>query len=228
MKKIILIALITLITFGTINAQTAIGTDNPDSSAMLDVSSTTKGVLPPRMTKVQRDAIVNPAKGLLVYCTDCNAESMYLNLGTPAVPNWRPCTASTVANVTGVLHPTGISLTSNGVFNNTGSYIDLPPGKWMVNIVMILVGNANSWVRSSFSDNATTLVQTTDIVGSPLASGNSGPGALGEAVGFIIINNSTNAVKRYYYTANCDAGGAVNPFGGAANGENQIFAIPVN
>lgn len=43
---------------------------NPNSSAMLDVSSTTKGMLVPRMTKVQRDAIVAPADGLFVFQND--------------------------------------------------------------------------------------------------------------------------------------------------------------
>ena len=42
----------------------------PDASSMLDVSSTTKGLLAPRMTAVQRAAIGTPATGLLVYQTD--------------------------------------------------------------------------------------------------------------------------------------------------------------
>lgn len=42
----------------------------PDSSAMLDVQSTSKGLLIPRMTLAQRTAIVNPADGLMVYQTD--------------------------------------------------------------------------------------------------------------------------------------------------------------
>ena len=41
-----------------------------DSSAMLDVSSITKGLLIPRMTAQQKNAISNPATGLLVYQTD--------------------------------------------------------------------------------------------------------------------------------------------------------------
>jgi len=41
----------------------------PDSSAMLHISSTTQGFLPPRMTVVQRDLIVNPAEGLMIYNT---------------------------------------------------------------------------------------------------------------------------------------------------------------
>jgi Protein of unknown function (DUF1566) len=55
-------------------SQVGINTDNtaPDNSAMLDVKSTTKGFLPPRMTLLQRNAIPSPAAGLIVYCTDCN------------------------------------------------------------------------------------------------------------------------------------------------------------
>ncbi len=54
----------------------------PDPSSVLDVKSTTKGFLLPRMTRVQRDAIANPAMALMVYCTDCGpngALSIYAN-----------------------------------------------------------------------------------------------------------------------------------------------------
>ncbi|MDA3911408.1 MAG: hypothetical protein PF448_08640 [Bacteroidales bacterium] len=44
----------------------------PDNSAMLDVSSTTKGLLIPRMTSVQKEAVNNPATGLIVFDTDNN------------------------------------------------------------------------------------------------------------------------------------------------------------
>lgn len=46
--------------------------DAPDNSAMLDVSSTDKGILIPRMTAAQRDLISNPAEGLMVFATDQN------------------------------------------------------------------------------------------------------------------------------------------------------------
>ena len=45
----------------------------PNSSAMLDVSSTSKGILIPRMTTAQRIAIPSPAEGLLVYDTDTHS-----------------------------------------------------------------------------------------------------------------------------------------------------------
>lgn len=45
----------------------------PATSAMLDVKSTDKGFLPPRMTETQRDAISTPATGLIIYQTDGKA-----------------------------------------------------------------------------------------------------------------------------------------------------------
>lgn len=57
----------------TLNAQNiGIGTNTPHSSAILDLSSSSKGLLLPRMTSAQRQAIATPAKGLLVYDTDAN------------------------------------------------------------------------------------------------------------------------------------------------------------
>ena len=50
---------------------------NPNASAQLDVSSTTKGFLPPRMTTTQKNAISSPASGLQVYDTTLNQMSYY-------------------------------------------------------------------------------------------------------------------------------------------------------
>jgi hypothetical protein len=49
-----------------------IGTSSPDASALLDVTSTVGGVLFPRMTSTQRDAIGSPANGLVLYNTTTN------------------------------------------------------------------------------------------------------------------------------------------------------------
>jgi hypothetical protein len=72
MKKLIFTVAV-ILTTGAIKAQSvAINSDGstPNSSAMLDVTSTTKGLLTPRMTSAQRTAISSPATGLIVYQTD--------------------------------------------------------------------------------------------------------------------------------------------------------------
>ena len=51
-------------------AQVGIGTATPNASAKLDISSTTQGLLVPRLTTTQRNAISAPATGLLIYNTD--------------------------------------------------------------------------------------------------------------------------------------------------------------
>lgn len=73
MKKILLTAIITLIGIHTATAQVGIGTDAPDDSAALDIVATDKGLLPPRMTEAERDAINNPAAGLQVWCSTCGS-----------------------------------------------------------------------------------------------------------------------------------------------------------
>ena len=49
----------------------------PHASAQLDVSSTTKGFLPPRVTTTQRDAISSPAEGLIIYNTTTHKLNFY-------------------------------------------------------------------------------------------------------------------------------------------------------
>lgn len=55
--------------FGTANAQIGIGTTSPDASSLLDLTSTTKGLLLPRMTALEQLALLNPAIGLIIFNT---------------------------------------------------------------------------------------------------------------------------------------------------------------
>jgi hypothetical protein len=71
MKKAVIFIAVFLFAGTNLFSQISISTDNssPDPSAMLDVKSTTKGTLIPRMTQAQITAISGPANGLQVFCT---------------------------------------------------------------------------------------------------------------------------------------------------------------
>jgi hypothetical protein len=73
-----LIILFFLVFISSTYAQVGIGTDNPDVSAILDLnpSGNDKGLLIPRLSQEQRDAINSPANGLLIFQTD-NTEGFY-------------------------------------------------------------------------------------------------------------------------------------------------------
>jgi hypothetical protein len=65
---------------GAIRAQSVgIGTNTPDPSARLDVSDNRRGILIPRLTTAERNAITNPAHSLLIYNTDCNEYQYYID-----------------------------------------------------------------------------------------------------------------------------------------------------
>jgi len=61
----------------TLQAQVGIGTTNPDTKAALDISSNSKGLLIPRMTTAQRDAITSPTEGLIVFNSDTKRIEVY-------------------------------------------------------------------------------------------------------------------------------------------------------
>ena len=69
MKNIFTLLAAVLLTATTF-AQVGINIETPDTSAALDITSTTGGLLVPRMTNAQRQAISNPAAGLQVFVTD--------------------------------------------------------------------------------------------------------------------------------------------------------------
>lgn len=122
-----------LFTIGyTAEAQVGIGTSSPDGSAKLDVSSTSKGILFPRMTYAQREAIVSPATGLTIYCLNCGSGqpqyyngSAWLNMiggsGLTPPPSVAPTTAaSSITKTTAtsggnVTNDLGNAITARGV-----------------------------------------------------------------------------------------------------------------
>jgi uncharacterized protein (TIGR02145 family) len=93
-------------------SQVGIGTITPESSAELDVTSTTKGLLPPRMTQTQRNAIATPVAGLQVWCSNCgNFGEMQVYNGTSWTNMIGGAASAVVGTITGL---TCGSATTNG------------------------------------------------------------------------------------------------------------------
>jgi hypothetical protein len=86
-NKITLLLLLSIILIKA-EAQIGIGINPPNPSAMLHVQDTTRGLLIPRMTAIQKNAISNPAEGLLVYQIDSAKGFWYFTSG-----QWRNMTA---------------------------------------------------------------------------------------------------------------------------------------
>jgi uncharacterized protein (TIGR02145 family) len=133
MKKNILIALL----FGScfmLQAQTGIGTPSPDPSAVLELKSTTRGFLPPRMTTNQRNVIVSPATGLMIYNSDKKCLEWYNGTvwyngcgsqdssgGTAVVSGYMNANISTGTMTAGTA-VTGVTQTITATVTAVGSY----------------------------------------------------------------------------------------------------------
>ncbi len=157
MKKISTFLLLGLLGFLSSQAQNTfpatgsagIGTVAPNASAALDIISTTKGLLIPRMTQTQRNAIVSPAAGLIIYMTNTTRPGFYYYTGS----TWtelRPDRASTTLN------------------NLTGSAINLSLVPATTNTID-LGSSTKAWKNGFFSGNL-TLANGTQGLGKVLTS----------------------------------------------------------
>jgi hypothetical protein len=104
----------------SLQAQVGIGTSTADPSAILDLTSTAKGMLVPRMTATQRAAISSPATGLVVYQTDGQV-GFYVNTGSAASPSWVPMPTILPGTSGNVLTSNGTSWVSQAPSGGSGT-----------------------------------------------------------------------------------------------------------
>lgn len=126
--KMVLFIIAPLFTITAYGQSVGINTDGsaPDASAMLDISSTTKGLLIPRMTNTERTNISSPAAGLMVY--DTSEAIIYFYTGA----KWQRLDAVVVGNNSGDL-PTSpyagqLYLDTSGMTDKL--YIYTSGGQW--------------------------------------------------------------------------------------------------
>lgn len=86
-----------------VSSQVGINTASPHASAALDVTSVdnNKGLLPPRMTMAQRNAIASPAEGLIISCTDCSVKGLHQYINGA----WQAMTSSNTGNYGTITNP---------------------------------------------------------------------------------------------------------------------------
>ena len=171
--KITLI-LITIVVFASFSqSSVGIGTVAPHQSAILDVYSTNKGLLPPRMSKDQMDAIISPAEGLMIYCSGCTPNGVYiynnrkfrllqffenpvkyLNIADVSVPKGTPSfdisptlipSGATVGYEL-VRKPTGVTMTGTTVSISE----DMNVGEYSITVEAIGTGEYNGETKATF------------------------------------------------------------------------------
>jgi hypothetical protein len=122
--------------WGALFAQVAINGDNsqPDNSAILDLKSTEKGFLPPRMNTSQRNNIATPANGLIIFNTDCNDIQLFNGAGWVPIGNAGMLASPGLisGNSTPCLNSSGLSYYVDPIANATGYHWTVPQGTTII------------------------------------------------------------------------------------------------
>lgn len=129
-------------------AQISINADNstPDPSAMLDVKSTTKGALLPRMTQEQILAVQYPADGLIVFCTTDSKLYVYYT----AVSQWKEVPYG--VGVLGQPFPCGITITINHM---AGTVAPVSKTVTYTTVNGIPTETSKCWIKSNLGSDRT-------------------------------------------------------------------------
>ena len=167
-------------------AATALGQvkvgDNPTTihaSAVMEIESTTQGLLPPRMTQAQRDAISSPAEGLMVYCTDCNPKIYYYYDGSDwslfagtSIQMSADCQASGFSGT--ITNGNPVSATFSVTFTNdapTDALINFAPADLSLSGVSGVTVVSVSPAQATISAAGGTQVVTYTLGGTPASTG---------------------------------------------------------
>jgi len=169
LKSIIFIAFIAVNL--TAFAQVGINTNTPEASAALDVTSTEGGILIPRLTETQRDAIASPATGLMIFQTDETTGFYFYDGGA-----W--------AQLEGPAGADGLTTSVNGVSQVDGAITltttDIPEGTNIYYTEALV--SANSAVAANTAKPGVTSEQATTI------SNTSGTNTGDQDISGIVIN----------------------------------------
>ncbi|MDR3023082.1 hypothetical protein [Chryseobacterium sp.] len=228
-------------------SQVGIDTANPQATFHIDGAKDNPSTGVPNITQQGNDFVVTSAGNvgigttvgsnkLMVFgkaqYTDGSQNTDYiLTSDNQGIATWEPL--ALVRNYA-TLSTTGVSVATGASNIYTGTFVDIPAGKWQVTTKMILTkgvptaSNETWWVRTSFSDSPSVFSSSPDIIStSKLVSGLLPTGSQYSILtGAVYINNTSGATKRYYYFVNYINGinqtGALLNFGSSVSGESSI------
>lgn len=196
----------------------------PNTSAMLDVSSNNKGLLIPRMTQAERDAISNPADGLIIFQTDnnpglyyyrgtmspnwnlvgnnagqwqTNSSNIYYNAGNVGIGTSSPNAKLEVSGSDGIIHELTVGRGAGSISSNTVlGYGTLPVNS---------TGYNNTAIGASAMNDNSTGYENTALGANSLSNNTTAIG--NTAIGYLALNSVTTggystAVGGYTLTAN--------------------------
>jgi len=174
-NKSLLTVLILSIT-GLVSAQNGVGSENVNvnSCAALNIQSSTRGFLPPRMTTAQRNAIVNPVAGLMIFNTTKNCIEWYLGTfwyngcgdqevsfttnGSAVVSGYN-CNANSSGIMKAGVSVSGVSQTITAIVETAGTYS-----------ISAAINGVNFTGSGAFKEKGLQNIVLT-AVGTPTASG---------------------------------------------------------
>ncbi len=153
-----------------------IGTTTPNASALLEIKSTTKGLLIPRMTVAQRNAIATPATGLMIFQTN-NTPGFYFYNGT----TWTAVSKGANTSLSNLVTPTAVNQILQPNADNT---IDLgtPAASWK-----------NMFIKGGLYINGVKMMQYKAGVNTLIGenAGSTGPGGYNTAIGTNVLSVNT-------------------------------------
>ncbi|ELR72236.1 hypothetical protein C900_01790 [Fulvivirga imtechensis AK7] len=232
--------------------------DNLNNTAILDINSTSKGILIPRMTTAQRNIIGTPANGLLIYNTSTSKFNFYDGSATSwatmgdDLGNHTATTnldmASNAIRFTGAGANTGITITGSNLMHYSDANIRLHPN---TGYDVIIYNNATEYARFEGSTQSLGIgttapqnkldVEGSAVIGATYSGTNTAPtnGLLVEgSVGigttsllskFQVEDNGTNYVARFYNrSTNTAADGVVIGLGATTPGTGSYYLLLQN
>jgi len=177
----------------------------PDSSAILEIRGT-KGILIPRMTTSERDAIANPAQSLLIFNTTTNCFETFVNGLWHSM--W--CDSCSTPNITASASPTAICIGNSSILTATGadSY-QWNTGETSASITVTPSTNTTYTVTGTSAGCLATTTVSVIVNSSPNITASASPTAI--CIGNSSILTATGADSYQWNTGETSASITVNP-----------------